>query len=155
MFCVMAFKRKFIILLLLSVLLAICTYLFKEYTRLANVYDRFIFYPFQSFRTALTGFIHFSIGDIIYILGGVWALITIIRWGYLIVKFGTYKRQLAASLLRCINTALFVYLFFILGWGANYHKESLRRYWDLDSGARKTDISSLIAFDKFLLDYFS
>ena len=152
MFCIMVFKRKFIVLLLLVVLLEGCMYFFKTHKHLVNVYDQFIFYPFQSFRTALFSFIPFSIGDVIYVLGGFWALITIIRWSYFIVKFGAYKRQLAASLLRCINTALFVYLFFVFGWGANYYKEPLRRYWSLDSSRRKkTDTSSLIAFDKFLL----
>ena len=147
----MKFKRKIIILALLIVLLAACLYILPGNSNAVNFYDDVIYYPIQSLRNILFGFIPFSIGDIVYVLGGVWALFTLVRWGYFIVKFRSYKERFAASVLRCINCILFVYLFFILGWGGNYYKRPLGQYWHLN-GKYRMDTASLISFDRLLSD---
>ena len=149
----MMFRRKLIILGILVLSLLLCLYVFPLRHHFVPVYDRFIYYPFQSLRTILFGFLPFSLGDVVYVLGGAWALYTIVRWVSYVIKFRSQKRRLAASVLRCVNTVLFVYLFFFIGWGANYNKVPLRKYWHLDTAAvHKPDTAALIAFDRFLLE---
>ena len=137
---------------LLGILVRAITYLLSNKSSYLAAYDHNVFYPFQSFRNRLFGLVPFSIGDVVYILGGLWLLITLIRWTYYIIKFRAYKEFLAFSVIGSINTILYIYLFFLIGWGGNYYKQPLRKYWHLDSGIKhKTDNASLIAFDRFLL----
>ncbi len=121
-------------------------------------YDKYIFYPFQSLRIILFGWLPFSVGDVLYVMGGAALLYTICRWVYYVVKFRVHKHRLAASVLDTVNTALFVYLFFIVGWGANYAKRPLHEYWGMESPVYKTreerraaDSVMLIAFNDFLV----
>ncbi len=152
----MKLKRKLIVLIFLVVLVAVSVYILPGYL---PAYDKYLFYPLQSFRIILFGWVPFSLGDVLYVLGGAMLLLTIINWVYFIVKFGKYKTQLAASVLNTINAALFIYLYFILGWGANYAKPPLREYWKLatpveqdHAARRKADSLALIAFNQFLVD---
>ncbi len=149
-------------MLSLVILLVVALYCFSEYPSLIPVYNKYIFYPFQWLRGLLFGFLPFSLGDIIYILGGVWLLMTVVKWTRYLLKFRSQKSQLLASFLSTINTVLIVYLLFLFGWGANYYKQPLREYWNLN----KADVASasfskeelklktkkdLIAFDSFLV----
>ena len=93
-------------------------------------------------------------------LGGAALLLVVIRWIYYIRKFGAYKEKLAASVLRTVNTALFIYIFFILGWGANYNKPPLAESWSLHSSIdpaaplderKAKDRANLITFSKYLI----
>jgi len=152
----MKLKRKLILLLFLACLLPVCVDLLPAHT---SFYDHYIFYPFQTLRILLWGWLPLSIGDVLYVLGGFMLLITIIHWIRFALKFSTYKWQLAASVLNTINTVLFVYCLFIVGWGANYAKAQLRDFWGLKTTLpedraerRKTDSLALIAFNQFLVD---
>ncbi len=152
----MKLKRKLILLTFLTGLLLVCVYVLPDHIRF---YNHYIFYPFQTFRIILLGWLPLSIGDVLYVLGGLMLLITIVRWIRFVVKFGTYKSELAASVLNTINTVLFVYCLFSIGWGANYAKAPLRDYWGLKTPLqqdraerRKTDSIALIAFNQFLVD---
>ena len=152
----MRYKRKFILLLLLVIFILLADYVLPSSVR---PYDRIIFYPFQSFRMILLGWIPFSIGDVLYVLGGFFLLFTLSRWVYYTVKFSTFKGRLAGSVLNTISIILFVYLFFVIGWGANYNKPPLREYWGLATPVikekaerRRVDSMALVAFNVFLVD---
>jgi Protein of unknown function (DUF3810) len=128
----MKLKRKLILMLSMAILLTAALFCFPAFPGLIGWYNYWIFYPVQWVRGLLFGFLPFSIGDIIYIVGGTWLLITLIKWVKYLVKFRIQKRNLLASFLRMINTVLLVYLLFIFGWGANYYKLPLREYWNLN-----------------------
>ena len=119
-------------MLSMAILLTAALFSFPAFSGLIGWYNNWIFYPFQWLRGLLFGFLPFSIGDIIYVAGGVWLLLTLIKWTKWLVKFRSMKMHLLASFLRMINTVLLVYLLFIFGWGANYYKRPLREYWNLD-----------------------
>ena len=157
----MNFRRKLWILLILAAVLGILLFVLPDVDGFVRLYDQFIYYPVQSARMIVLGFIPFSIGDILYVAGGLLLLVTIIRWVYYIRRFGAYKERLAASLLRTLNTALLIYVLFLLGWGANYNKPPLGERWGLHPeiiGRTSTDeqkaknLASITAFDKFLVD---
>lgn len=163
-FITMKLKRKFIGLVLLIIVACLVYFCLPQYPGLIPGYDRHIFYPFQSFRGFVLGRLPFSLGDLLYIAGGIWLLVTVIKWIRYLFRFRLYKELLALSFIRTMKTILYVYLFFIIGWGANYYKESLRESWGLISQTpapqsdaeqaerKKKALGNLIAFDKFLVD---
>ena len=151
----MKLKRKLLRFVFLLALLAVCIYVLPH---CLAYYNKFVFYPFQSLRGVLLGWVPFSIGDVAYVLAGAALLYTVVRWVYFIIRFGIYKQRLAASVLDTINASLFGYAFFILGWGANYAKQPLREHWHFPlaeyntrNEARTADSLAMIAFDRFLV----
>ncbi len=136
-------------------LILMCVYVLPGHV---PFYDKYIFYPLQSLRIALLGWVPFSVGDVVYVAGGAALLYTVVRWVYYLVKFREHKKRLAVSVLDTVNAALFAYLFFIVGWGANYSKRPLHEYWGMDSPVYKTreerraaDSAMLIAYNDFLV----
>lgn len=155
----MNFKRKFFLLALLIIFVVVSAWSFPRYHGLVVLYNKVVYYPFQSFRGIILGFLPISIGDLLYVAGGAALLVTIIRWGYYVSKFSRLKLQLASSVLNTVNAALFVYLFFVWGWGANYYKQPLGKSWGLYSSVdgsiaekRRNDSVQLVAFDSFLVN---
>ena len=136
-------------------LIVMCVYVLPGHV---PFYDKYFFYPFQQARIVLLGWVPFSVGDVLYVAGGMWLLYTVVRWVYYLIKFREHKQRLAASVLDTINATLFVYLFFLLGWGANYAKRPLYEYWGMDNPVYKTreerraaDSLMLIAYNDFLV----
>ena len=155
----MKFKRKFFLLALLIICVALSAWAFPRYKGLVTLYNKVFFYPFQSFRGILLGCLPISIGDVLYVAGGAALLVTIVRWGYYVSKFRLLKRQLTSSVFNTVNAALFVYLFFVWGWGANYYKQPLGKSWGLYSlfdgsvaEKRRNDSVQLVSFDSFLVN---
>ena len=159
----MRLKRKLLWLLLLLLLTVMCIYGLPSCSNSIHNYDRFIFYPFQSARGWLFGLIPFSGGDIFYVAGGICLAITIGKWVHYLIQFKTHRLKFAASVLNTINVVLGVYLFFIIGWGANYYKPSLGSYWQLyaakdsthiiaDTTAKRLRKENLVAYEQYLLN---
>ncbi len=142
------------------VLLWVCSYFLSTSQNFVFFYNHHIYAPFQSFRLIIFGIIPFSIGDVLYVLGGVWLLVTIIRWIKYTRTFSASKTKLASSLLNTANVALLVYFLFILGWGANYYKPHLGESWQLaplkvvetKQIRRAKDSMATLAFNIFLLE---
>ncbi len=160
----MRLKRKLVWLVVLLLLTVLAMYGLPCWGGLIHAYDRFVFYPFQSVRGAVFGAVPFSCGDVFYVAGGLWLAITVVRWVYFLFHFKTRRTQLARSVLNTINTALEVYLFFVIGWGANYYKPSLGNYWQLypktdsahtlpDSTAKRLRKEKLVAYEQYLLEH--
>lgn len=149
----MPYKRKLIILLFLIVFLTVLELTLPYSYPLVSFYDKYIFLPYQTFRNFIFGFVPISIGDILYVISGLLVIVVIIKWGYFSVKFGTHKHYLAHSFLQTIITLSIIYIFFILGWGANYYKPSLSAYWKLERPqSRVADSIAVLTFDKFLIN---
>lgn len=145
----MRFKRKLILVLILVTILTVIQFLLPADSRVVIWYDRFVFRPFQSLRNTLFSVVPFSVGDILYALGGLALLVVIIRWLYFLVRFRTHKHDLALSLLHSVVSICGIYILFVLGWGGNYYKQSLSQYWNLQS--EHTDKKDMVAFDKYLV----
>jgi hypothetical protein len=153
-------KNKFILLSVLASLVMAASWLLSR-SEFIPWYDRFIYYPFQSVRGAVLSYIPFSVGDVLYALAGLGILITVARWIYFAAKLGERRRRLFGSMLNTVNVAMAVYLFFLLGWGANYYKKPLREYWRLNEDASlvhkfslkdsRLSTEDLIAFDTILI----
>lgn len=152
-------KTKTGILVAQIIVLWVVMFFLSQSAGFVQFYSQHLFPPIQSFRQMLFGLLPFSVGDVLYVLGGVWLLLTLIRWVYYIRKLGAYKERMAGSLLNTINVALLVYFLFLLGWGANYSKPPLARSWGLSrekitnpESAKARDKAAVVAFNKFLLE---
>ncbi len=99
-------KWKLITLVILLITLAASVHYFPGH--LAQ-YSRFIYYPFQALRGIVFTNIPFSIGDVLYVLSGLWLLITIVKWVYFLFHFRMYKEQL-----RPVCAHRYQYLYFCL-----------------------------------------
>jgi len=154
----MTIRTKAWILATLIGLLWVFMFLLSQFEGFVSFYSAHIYPSVQSGRLRLFDLIPFSFGDVLYVLLGIWLLITSIRWVYYLRKFGAHKDRLWGSVLNTINTALIVYLLFLLGWGANYSKPPLSKSWkinDVRKGSRQArrakDIAEVTAFNGFLL----
>lgn len=146
----MRYKKKLILLAVLILILTCIQYIMPYHPYIVVLYDEYVFRPFQSFRNICLGFIPLSIGDILYVAGGVILLATILKWIYFLIKIRTHGHFLLMSVLHTVITIAAFYIVFFLGWGGNYYKPSLVTYWNLDKTKTSND-SSLIQFDSFLV----
>jgi len=161
----MKLKRELINLIIIGVLCGMVYFFLPQNAGSIPGYDRYIYYPLQSFRGWLFGTLPFSLGDIIYIAAGIVLMVTLIKWVSYLFRIREYGELLAISVLKTITTVFWVYLFFIIGWGANYYKPSLTEYWHITpppsatiknetekAEGRKKALADLIAFDRFLVN---
>ena len=145
----MQFRKKLLFAGILVLVIMLLSAVFWVSPAAVAVYDSVFFYPFQWLRAMLLGFIPFSVGDALYVAGGAGLLWIVIKWIRYIFKFKTSKYLLAASLLHTIITILWVYLLFILGWGANYNKQPLAKDWQLYDNS---DTMRLSLYDSLLVE---
>ena len=83
-----------------------------------NIYSTHIYPPVSSLLRILTGWIPFSIGDIVYASVFIWFLVKTIRF---FVKKPTWQKFFL-SLRNLLVKCLWVYVFFLLLWGLNYYR---------------------------------
>ena len=147
------FRKKALLLMVLCFIAIILKYVIPGSPALLSLYDNYFYYPLQSLRGLLFGWLPFSLGDILYIASGIGILVLLVKWLRYVRNFQRCKWQLAASLANTLNAAVAVYLFFSLGWGVNYAKMPLRESWGFNSNfSFKKDSAALIAFDQLLID---
>ncbi len=125
-------------------------FVFPHNLRLASWYNSYVFRPFQSARNIVFGAVPFSVGDVLYMLGGFVVVAMIIRWIYLLIRIRTQHHELAHSFMNSILTLGTVYLFFFIGWGGNYYKPTLSKFWGLPQSAEPVK-AIVVAYDSFLI----
>jgi len=144
------YKTKLVILLVLIVLLTAVELTFPGNPQLVISYDKWIFRPYQSFRNIIFGWIHFSVGDILYILAGLYLVWLVLKWVYFLARFMAHRHDLATSFLYTLSTLAGIYILFVIGWGANYYKPRLSEYWELNK-YKTADSVALVNYDKYLI----
>ncbi len=147
----MRYKRKLIVLAIVIILLTAVEFAFPNNPNMMRFYTRFIFRPYQSLRNILFGYIPFSVGDLLYCFGVLLIIVLIMRWVYLLIRIRNRKEQLASSFIHTLIAMGIFYILFIIGWGANYYKPSLSKYWEIADTTIRND-SMLIDFDKELVN---
>lgn len=138
------------LVIIIIVVLTIIQYILPAHSKIVNLYNTYIFHPFQSARNIIFSIIPFSVGDLVYVIGGIMLLYLFIKWLFYVSQFRKYKHQLGNSLLQTLIVLGIVYILFMLGWGGNYYKPSLSKYWNLDRKER-THSNDLETFDNYLV----
>lgn len=146
----MSYKKKAIYLSIFALLLLLAQVWLPTRPHFIENYSSWIFKPFQSGRNAVFGLVPFSIGDILYLLAGIWLITGLAKWIYFIVRFRQHKWHFAHSLFRSINILLAIQIIFLLGYGGNYYKPALSEHWKLKVAG--WDISNLARYDLFLVE---
>jgi Protein of unknown function (DUF3810) len=116
-------------------------------------YDKHVFAPFQSGRSWLMNYLSFSLGDILYLAAGVVVLLGLGKWLNWCIGFRQHKADLLKSILISSIIWAACLLFFIVGWGGNYAKEPLAKYWHLPMTPenKNTVKTGLIGLDEMLV----
>ena len=146
----MRYKRKLIWIGVLAVVLSVIQYVLPAHSRVVTLYDALVFRPFQSVRNIIFSISPVSIGDLLYIVGGVVLTVLVVKWLYYVIRFRKHRHELSASLLHTVIGVGIIYILFLLGWGGNYYKPSLTDYWNLDRSEWKKD-TTLPVFDAYLI----
>src|ERR1700748_735972 len=105
----MHYKRKLIALVALIIVLTMLQYLLPHHPHTVFLYDQYIFRPYQSFRNIIFGYIPVSVGDILYVVGGLILVLLLLKWIYFLVKFKTHKHYLGASFFNTLITVGIIY----------------------------------------------
>ncbi len=142
-------RKQVFITLAIVLLVWLLSCVSADDTSLIHAYDRVVFYPFQSLRAVLFGYLPFSIGDVIYVAAGVFLVVRLVFFARLLFRFQSKNAKLLPSLMRGLNIVLCAYLFFLLGWGLNYNKQPLGKEWGLDA---VKDTFKTAVFDSVLVD---
>ena len=96
-----------------------------------NNYSTFIYIPFQNFRNRFFYAANLSLGDIFYASLFLSLLCVFVIKAYKLMKNRYTTKGSFLSLLHVLIGMAFIYLFFILSWGANYNKQSLSKHLHL------------------------
>jgi hypothetical protein len=115
----------------------------------ADWYSEHIFQPWQLIRNSFLQHIPVSIGDIIYFFWGFGLVSFVVRLMYYAFKWNDYSAKFWNRVVKGVASLATIYLFFMIGWGGNYYKEPLGKYWQLDKS--NWNDSELVRFDEFLV----
>jgi len=145
------YKISLIITGVMAVAFTVILFLLPGHPELVSGYSDYVFKPFQSVRNFLFGIVPFSIGDILYVVGGFFLIYIPGKWIYYLLHFRSHKHELALSLIRSLHTLSIIYILFLLGWGGNYYKQPLSAYWQLQEDIPINNKEILKEFDAFLI----
>ncbi len=137
---------------MIVVVLTTIQFVLPDHSRVVGWYNDYIFKPFQSIRNFIFGFIPFSVGDLLYIVGITLSIFTLGKWGYYTAKMKTHKHKLALSFMQSVTVCGIIYIVFLLGWGGNYYKSSLSEYWRLPENDSLKKDEHLASFDRYLIN---
>lgn len=142
------YKRK---LIFLATIVAVLLVIFCIMPLYPAGFSAYVFRPFQHLRNIIFNNIPFSIGDILYVAGGIAIVAVAVRWLYFLFSIRQYKEVLAVSVLRTLIAAGIIYILFLLGWGSNYYKPSLSESWGFADSTAESD-AACYAFDTLLIN---
>jgi hypothetical protein len=94
-----------------------------------SFYIRWLFEPFQWFRSILFNNIRWSLGDVLYCVAILYLLFLLLKLIVCLFTFKRNKTQAAATGKRLIVFVLVILWWFFLGWGGNYMRKPLSSQW--------------------------
>ncbi len=125
------YKRKAIAIAILIFLLLLIQFVFPNNLELASMYNSYVFRPFQSLRNAVFGRLPFSIGDFLYLFAFGFVIYVIGKWIRYLIHLRRFRHELAHSLMSSTISLTMIYVLFFIGWGGNYYKPTLSKFWNL------------------------
>lgn len=127
----MTFLKKYKKTIIL-VLLVLAISLFETNSAWVEQYYYGGIYPKISFvQRFITGWLPFSIGDIIYILLGLFIAFSIYNFVKKVIKDGNKIVVVKLGLLRATHFVLIIYIAFKFLWGLNYSRQGIVEQMDL------------------------
>lgn len=145
-------KKTALLLLLLLALSVAANAVAGTPDGLASYY-RLVFCPIQSARGFIAGWLPFSLGDILYILGGLWLVFAMVSTMQQLFKNGLTAKTALHMVLLAGNVLLSVYLFFLIGWGLNYARQPLAAAWGLPPAPKRSEYRAQVtSYHQYLIN---
>jgi len=111
--------RKSIILFIVAIILKVVSF-FPNF--IEQYYTGTVYPVIASVLRALTGWIPFSVGDVIYSLCVIWLIIRLFKTSHATIKRKVTKESFFRSFQRSIIIILWIYVLFNALWGLNYNR---------------------------------
>jgi hypothetical protein len=127
--------RKIIILLVVAIVLKIISlfpYFIEQY------YSGGVYPVIVSILRILTGWLPFSIGDVIYSLCVIWLIIRLYKTSHASIKRKVTRESFLRSFQRSLIIILWIYILFNALWGLNYNRLGIEYQLQLEP-ARYTE----------------
>src|SRR3954452_3877343 len=121
--------RKIAILLAIAVLLKIISsfpFFIEQY------YSGAVYPVVCSILRTITGWLPFSVGDVIYSLCVIWVIIRLYKTSHATIKRKITKESFLRSFQRSILIILWIYIVFNLFWGLNYNRLGIEHQLQLE-----------------------
>ncbi|MEP6616658.1 MAG: DUF3810 domain-containing protein, partial [Ginsengibacter sp.] len=109
-----------------------------------SMYSSGFFQGFAILLRKLTGWIPFSIGDVIYLLAGIWLLLKILKVLILIFKKRMDRRILLNGIRKMIIILLWIYIVFNIFWGLNYNRRGIAYQLNLSTKYDSSDLKKIL-----------
>jgi hypothetical protein len=122
---------KWLLPVALSVMVTIMTFF---HSWIEHVYSIKIYPYIALVQRTLTGWIPFSIGDIIYLVFGAWLLVKVIRTLVAVAGRRITRKKTLQRTYRLARFIMWAYIVFNLAWGWNYHRLGLDHQLQLPVG---------------------
>ncbi len=141
-------KRAWLLLLLLALVIGIRLFSANP-QRVETSYSTTIYPLLSAILRRITGWVPFSIGDILYWLLIVWAIIKLIRLLAALFKRKYTRAAIFSGLYRVVATLLVLYIVFNVLWGINYNRVGITS--QLGISMQPYDTADLVMIDSILL----
>lgn len=138
----MRHKFTWILLIVLAAAIKLFSFFPQQVERL---YATGLFPGIARFLRMLFGWIPFSIGDMIYILAGLYCVQKAVVFGRLLLKKQMTRRALAMVARKIAFVCLLVYILFNLLWGLNYNRVPMAKQMGLSLAPYSTQSLQLVA----------
>lgn len=103
--------------------------LFPQFTE--RYYTGLLYPLISGFQRLLTGWLPFSLGDLLYAAAGAWIIARLYKNARAILRKTFTRATFLASVYRTIKIALWVYVCFNLFWGMNYNRMGIAHQLDI------------------------
>lgn len=117
--------------------------------RVENNYSNGLYPPMAAFFRHLTGWLPFSLGDILYGSFGLWILWKIVKGIRALIKKKVTRQSFLSGCLKMSAILLFLYVFFNFFWGINYNRKGIADQLHLKM--EKYSIADLVNMDSMLV----
>ena len=124
----------------IAIILLIKIFSFNQ-TWVENIYSGIFFPGFAILLRKITGWIPFSLGDIIYFLAGGWLLWKSIKFIVMLCKKQIDRKTLVFAVKKIFFIVAWVYIIFNIFWGLNYNRKGIA--YQLHFSSTKYDSSDL------------
>ena len=112
-----------------------------SHTLVENAYSGIFFPGFAFLLRKITGWIPFSLGDIIYFLAGGWLVWKSIKFIVMLYKKQIDQKTLVFALKKIFLIGAWVYIIFNIFWGLNYNRKGIA--YQLHFSSTKYDSTDL------------
>jgi len=118
--------RRYWITTIVLLILALAIKLFSLHHALVEAYYTNGLYIFiGSALRAITGWVPFSIGDVLYAIVVIRIIVKLVHYVAALFKRSVTKRSFVTGMIKTVNLLLLIYIIFYTVWGLNYDRKGI------------------------------